>query len=139
MTPVEQAPETYIPHRPPVACLDAVLFVDQSRALTRRTIVGEAVLGGRIWEPWLIEGLAQTAAVLNGNNEMKIGRRSAKGMLVGIRNLRIHRRPELGETIQFEVELVKRISPLTLIEGRARVGDEEIAAGQMKFYVELVS
>lgn len=139
MTPVDQSPDTYIPHRPPVACLDVVLFVDQSRALTQRTVRGETDSDEPLWELWVIEGLAQTAAVLNGNNQLASGRPAVKGMLVGIRNLQIHRRPKLGETIQFEVELVKRITPLTLIDGRARVDDEEIAVGQMKFYVELAS
>jgi 3-hydroxymyristoyl/3-hydroxydecanoyl-(acyl carrier protein) dehydratase len=87
-----------------------------------------------MWEPWLLEGLAQTAAVLNGKNAKD--EKPKKGMLVGARGLKILRRPRAGETIRYHVNLIKRLGPLTLVEGTAWVGDESIASGNLKFYVE---
>ena len=51
-------PASVIPHRPPILCIDRIVRVDDEHAVTVQ-IVPDA------WEPWLIEGLAQTAAVLN--------------------------------------------------------------------------
>ncbi len=110
--------------------------VDHRQATADRLVPDTATIDGKFWEPWLVEGLAQTAAVLNGWNERITGGKAHKGMLVGVRRLRIHRRPKADETVRFHVELVKRLGPLTLIDGRATVGDELIAAGEMKFYVE---
>lgn len=109
--------------------------VDHRQATADRLVPDTATIDGELWEAWLVEGIAQTAAVLNGMNERISGGEAHKGMLVGVRKLRIHRRPKTSETVRFHVELVKRLGPLTLIEGRATVGDELIAAGEMKFYV----
>jgi hypothetical protein len=57
-------------------------------------------------------------------------------MLVGIRRCRIARRPRVGERLVYRVDLVRRISPLTLMRCEARVGEEVVASGEMKFYVE---
>jgi 3-hydroxymyristoyl/3-hydroxydecanoyl-(acyl carrier protein) dehydratase len=87
-----------------------------------------------MWEPWILEGLAQTAAVLNVYNAGDRGPK--KGMLVGARGLKIRRCPTAGETIRYHVDLIKRLGPLTLVAGTAWVGDESIASGDLKFYVE---
>ena len=112
-----------------------MLSVDHQEATADRLVPDSAVIDGGMWEPWLMEGIAQTAAVLNGMNQRVTGGEARKGMLVGMRRLRIHRRPEASETVRFHVELVKRLGPLTLIDGSAMGGDEVIAAGEMKFYV----
>ncbi len=118
-----------------------MVSVDEKQACCVRVVptkdISDGTDGDRIWEPWLLEGMAQTAAVLNGHNELLTGRLSNKAMLVGIRGLQIRRRPRAGETVHYHIELIKRISPLVLIGGSACVGDEEIARGEMKFYVEV--
>ena len=58
-------------------------------------------------------------------------------MLVGIRGLRIRRLPRRGETVRYEIGLLKRLGPLSLVDARALVGDEMIAEGTMKFHVEV--
>lgn len=88
------------------------------------------------WEPWLVEGLAQTAAVLDGDNRDGGLPEDHKGMLVGVRRFRIARAPRVGESIVFRVDLVKKLGPVTLVDGTATVGDETIASGELKFYVE---
>jgi predicted hotdog family 3-hydroxylacyl-ACP dehydratase len=133
---MDRDPQSYIRHRPPVLCLDTVLEVDATRASTARTVPSDATCDGRLWEPWLIEGMAQTAAVLNGANQRAPARPAGKGMLVGVRNFDVLRAPATGETIRFEIELIKRIAPLSLMHGRALVGDELVASGELKFYVE---
>jgi 3-hydroxymyristoyl/3-hydroxydecanoyl-(acyl carrier protein) dehydratase len=80
----------------------------------------------------LIEGLAQTAAVLNGTHEDSRGR----GLLVGLKNLRMYRRVRVGERLRFEIDLIRRLPPLVLTRGRASVGDEVVAEGELKFFVE---
>ena len=57
-------------------------------------------------------------------------------MLVGVRHFRIERTPRVGETIVFRVDLVKKLGAITLVDGTAMVADEEIARGELKFYVE---
>jgi len=82
-----------------------------------------------------MEGLAQTAAVLHGYQESPTGSARA-GMLVGIRHFKVHALPRPGDVVRFEVSVIKRIAPLTLVEGSALVGDQLVASGQLKFFVE---
>lgn len=84
------------------------------------------------WEGLVIEGLAQTAAVLNGTHGASTGR----GLLVGLKDLRFHRCARAGQRLRFEVDLLRRLPPLVLVRGRASVAGEVIAEGELKFFVE---
>jgi 3-hydroxymyristoyl/3-hydroxydecanoyl-(acyl carrier protein) dehydratase len=64
------------------------------------------------------------------------GGRPGRGLLVGLRRLRFLRRPRIGEQIEFQVELLRRLAPLTLVRGRAAGGGELVAEGELKFWVE---
>ena len=133
----EHDPTAVIPHRPPILCLDRIVETGPEHAVTERVVrQGSDVDGGALWEEALVEGLAQTAAVLNALADREQGRRSGKGMLVGVRKFDVNRRARLGERILFRVELIRRITPLTLMRGEARCGDEILARGELKFYVE---
>ena len=120
-----------MPHRPPILCVDTIVRVDTQSAVTEHTVAAGQGDTDQ-WEGFLIEGLAQTAAVLNGYANDGAGR----GLLVGLKNLEIHRRARPGDTLRFEVELVRRLPPLVLVTGRARSSGEILAEGELKFFVE---
>ena len=128
-------PQALIPHRPPVLCIDTVARITDTTAATLRTVPRAGTVRDKLWEPWIVEGLAQTAAVLHGHQESPTGSARA-GMLVGVRQFKVHALPAPGDTLRFEVEVIKRIAPLTLVQGAALVGDTLIAEGQLKFFVE---
>jgi predicted hotdog family 3-hydroxylacyl-ACP dehydratase len=131
-------PRNSIPHRPPILCIDRVLEADADHAMAERVVApGADIEEGELWEEGLVEGLAQTAAVLNAFDERKAGRRSRKGMLVGVRRCQIRRRARVGERLTFRVELIRRILPLAVMRCEVRAGDELLASGEMKFYVEV--
>ena len=122
-----------IPHRPPILCIDRVLAVSTESAVAECHVNPTQTA---LWEPALIEGFAQTAAVVNGSQQRPTPGATQKGMLVGVRDLQILRLPRGGETIRYEVQLVKKLGALTLFQGRATIEGEEIARGSLKFYVE---
>lgn len=118
-------PIAAIPHRPPVLCVDRLLAADTEHAVARGVARSE--------EPWLIEGLAQTAALMNARIYGKAG----LGMLVQVRRFEIARPPREGETLDFRVDLVRLLLPLSLVSGRVQAADgERIASGELKFYLE---
>ncbi|MHC4973291.1 MAG: hypothetical protein ACYTG3_13265 [Planctomycetota bacterium] len=130
-------PTAVIPHRPPILCIDRIVETDLEHAVAERVVrEGSDIDAGELWEEALVEGLAQTAAVLNAHADREQGRASGKGMLVGVRKFDVARRARLGERILFRVELIRRITPLTLMRCEARCGDEVLARGEMKFFVE---
>jgi len=131
-------PTAYIPHRAPMLAIDTVVSVDDESAVAERRVApGDDVVEGELWEPGLVEGLAQTAGVLNGLHEKRTGTRSRKGMLVAVRRFDVARRARVGELVRFRVDLIRRITPLTLMRCVVAVGEEVLARGEMKFYVEV--
>lgn len=119
-------PEQLLFHRAPILCLDVVRSGSAERAVAEGA--------GREWEGALIEGLAQTAGVLNAVDAMSRGVRAGLGMLVGVRGFSIRRLPRAGERVTYEVALIRRLAPLTLVHGAARAGAESLAEGELKFY-----
>jgi 3-hydroxymyristoyl/3-hydroxydecanoyl-(acyl carrier protein) dehydratase len=118
-------PIAAIPHRPPVLCIDRLIEADREHAVSRGI--------AREGEPWLIEGLAQTAALLNAQVYGVTG----LGMLVQVRRFEVARVPREGEPLDFRIEMVRRLPPLTLMTGRVQDADGElVAAGEFKFYLE---
>jgi len=134
----EQDPTACVQHRPPILALDRVLSADGATALAERTVRAgpETDEAGELWEQVLVEGIAQTAAALHSRSARAGGRRIARGMLVGVSRLRFHRRARVGERIEFRVELIRELRPLSLVHGTALVGGEVLAEGDFKFYVE---
>jgi hypothetical protein len=84
-------------------------------------------------EPWLIEGLAQTAALLHAT----VYGESQRGMLVQVRRFDIVRAPEPGEILTTRVEVILRLAPVHLLRGAVRdAAGSVIAEGELKFFVE---
>ena len=121
MDPIEA-----IPHRPPIRCVERLVEATPAHA------VAEA-RAAEAWEPWLIEGLAQTAALLNATAYGE----TQRGMLVQVRRFDIVRPPRANERLTMRVDVVLRLSPVHLLKGEVRDADGEvIATGELKFYVE---
>jgi hypothetical protein len=59
-------------------------------------------------------------------------------VLVGVRDLELHRVGRVGERVRYDVEVVRRLPPLVLIHGKAvAVADGELLGeGDLKFFVQ---
>ena len=115
-----------IPHRPPIRCVERLIEVDKNHAVAM-------VRAHDAWEPWLIEGLAQTAALMNATAYGE----TQRGMLVQVRKFTIARPPRRDEQLTMRIDVVLRLPPVHLLSGEVR--DETgavIASGELKFYVE---
>jgi len=121
MDPIEA-----IPHRPPVRCVEEMLEATPDHCVARMRAPDAA-------EPWLIEGLAQTAALLNATAYGE----TERGMLVQVRRFDIARPPEAGELLTTRVEVIIRLAPVHLLRGEVTdASGAVIASGELKFFVE---
>jgi predicted hotdog family 3-hydroxylacyl-ACP dehydratase len=137
-------PRSPIHHRAPILCVDRIVDAGTEHSECEYDVrEGPHVEDGRMWEVGMVEGLAQCAAVmqafpgLDATSSEASAEREGVGMLVGIRRFVVLRRPRVGERITWRVDLVKRLGPYLLADGRARCGDEEIARGELKFFWEV--
>lgn len=127
--------EELIKHRAPALCIDEVTACSDVAATCELTIKdGPLVQGGLLWEPALVEAVAQTAAVMGGFYLRQLGTEIDRGWLVGVRNFSILRAPRVGEVITCRVQSLRRLDQFVLVEGSVRCGDELLAEGHLKFY-----
>ena len=117
-------PVAAIPHRPPILCVDRLVEADEAHAVTEHTARDD-------WEPWLIEAIAQTAAVQNA----AVFDNPRTGMLVQVKRFAIARRPVPGERLTVRVDVEHRVAAMALVRGTVRAGDETVASGALKLFV----
>ena len=117
--------------------IDRILEANGSEARAEATVKeGPWISGGDPWQLGLVEGMAQTAAALMSTRLREEGLRVQKGMLVGIRGLQFRGRIHLADRVVFQVKLTRRLGPLALALCSAFRGDEVVAQGELKFFVE---
>lgn len=128
------AADSPIRHRAPILCVDELLESGAEVAACALTVrEGPHVQAGSLWEGALVEGIAQTSTLLE--DPAAVGAPAAGvGMLVGVRRFVVDRLPRIGERVVFRVQLVRRLGPFLLVDGRATSGDECLAKGELKFY-----
>lgn len=124
-----------IHHRPPVLCIDEIVECNETDATCAMTVREGAFTDGEcLWEPMLLEAVAQTAAVMSGNRLRKIGTKLERGLLVGVRGFAIHREVRVGERVVCHVKVLRRLDQFVLVDGRVTCGDDVVAEGQLKFH-----
>lgn len=120
-----------IPHRPPARLVErlvasnadtteAELVVREGPWLRRGSLAAEA----------LVEALAQTCA-LHAVANTKEGA-GHTGVLAAVSHFMFPTRAVPGDTVRLEVRLETRMGPLAAFEGVARVGEREVARGELR-------
>ncbi len=130
-----------LPHRPPFLLVDRIVEISDDG--TR--IVGIKAVGAN--EPYLAghfpgypimpgvliaEALAQTGGVLIGRNPAN---RDKLGLLAGLDGFRFKRPVRPGDTLRLEVTLTRLRMGVGRMTGRALVGDEVAAEGEITFFL----
>lgn len=130
-------PLTLLPHQAPIRVLDRVVSLELERAVAEQDVADPAHLrGDELWEGALIEGLAQTAALLASAAPTGEEPRPVRGMLVALRAFELSRRPRRGETVRYAIQPQTRLGGAILVRGEASVGEEVVARGRLQFVVE---
>ena len=138
MTPLD-----CLPHQPPLRVLERVdaLGPREARA-SFRVVAGPLTRGGQeLWSGALIEGLAQTAALLGAALAGGEGAepRPIRGLLVGLRKFVLGRPVSVGEEVNCAVTLVTQLGGGVLVSGQATVAEEVVASGRLQFVMEPVA
>lgn len=123
-----------IPQRPPFIMVDCLTHFDKINTISEFVVRKDNlfIANGRLMASGLIENIAQTCAARIGyvnrmNNEVV-----RIGFIGAIRNLKIHRTPEIGETLQTSIIVKEEIFQMTLVDAVVKSGDETIVEAEMK-------
>ncbi len=126
-----------LPQRPPIVMIDALTAFDGTHTSTRLTIRPDNFFfeQGRLTAFGLIENVAQTCAARLGYANYILHRKPRVGVIGALQHFDVLRTPLEGETIRTTVEVEEEVLGITLMKGRVYVGDELIAATQMKIAI----
>jgi predicted hotdog family 3-hydroxylacyl-ACP dehydratase len=134
----QQNIERYIPQRPPIVMVGALLQADEKMAMSSFEIRSGNIFvsGDSLQEPGLIENIAQTAAAHAGyyyiENELPV----PIGFIAAIRNLKIASLPKIGETITTTVAITNKVMDVTIIEGSVSLNQSVICSCEMRIFIK---
>ena len=121
-------PRELTSHQPPALLVGELLAVAADSTAGRARLLNPAGLDLL----QLVEGCAQTLAVLMGHGLRAGGGGAASGMLVGMKDVRLTRPAAAGETVEVAATLVHRLGPFRLYAVRATAGDDELLSAELK-------
>ena len=124
----------YLPHRPPIILVDALLEATVQSAISCFTIQDSTLFiqDGRFQPAGLLENMAQTVA-LSAGWQAPAHESPSVGYLVLIKNAQIHGCPTIGTTINTHIEVQHQLGTLTVVQGRVYQADEVLAEAQLTF------
>lgn len=128
--------QAILPQRAPIVMVDEVWAEDADHARTLLSIRNDNFFlhDSLLLEAGIIEHIAQSAAAMVGTRS--IGEEAHLGYIGELRNIHIERLPHIGETLLTEVAVIAEASGISLVEASVTAGEDRIAGGQMKVFIE---
>ena len=128
-----------LPQREPFIMVGQLLYFDMEKTLVK-TIITENNLfvdNGFFTQEGLIENIAQTCAARIGYINKYILKKAIQiGFIGAIKNLKIFRLPEIGETIVTKINVVEEIFGMILVNAVIKSGEETITEAEMKIAIK---
>lgn len=133
--------EGLMPHRPPMLFVEALLARNGTRSTVRAVLPesGIGVADNRLLPEYLVELIAQAAALASGYDARCLGRPGHGGMLVGIDGFSFHGRAIPGRAVRIETEIKIELGALKMIHGKVYDDLQLLAAGDIKVWEDLDS
>ncbi len=127
-----------IPQQQPFVMIDELLYADNKIVRTRFRIDAVNVLteNGRFTEAGLIENIAQTAAAGAGYRAKMQQLPVNVGYITVVKNLVIEALPVIGQELITEIEIHDQIFNTTMITGRIRCNEQQIASCEMNILIQ---
>jgi predicted hotdog family 3-hydroxylacyl-ACP dehydratase len=127
-----------LPQQDPFVMVGKLLHYDQAKTVTSTEIQSTNIFveEGSFTSSGIIENIAQTCATRIGYINKYILKKDIQlGFIGAIRNLKIHRRPKVGETIETSILTIEEVFGMTLVSASVKSGDELLAESEMKIAV----
>lgn len=126
-----------IPQKPPMVMIDRLVEVVDKTTVTSFLIREDNVFceNGAFREPGLIENMAQTAAAGVGSKPGNTGVEAPLGFIGGIRNLKIHAFPKVGQEITTTVTVEHEVFEASVVQGKVFCDGEIVAECELKIFL----
>lgn len=124
-----------LPQQEPFVMVGRMTHFDEKETRTATGITeGNIMVEDGVFTPsGIVENIAQTCAARIGYVNKYIRRKGIQlGFIGAVRNLRIHRHPRVGETIETSVVTLQEVFGMTLVSATVTGPDGPVAEAEMK-------
>lgn len=122
--------DSLIPHREKIKVISGIMDIQEYSAISCATVNPEWPLcdGESVDSLVLIEGIAQTAAIVEGYKRKQRGESGVKGWLVGIKTARFNvEKIAIGTKLIIVLDSKYSFDNYGVVEGTVKAGDEILA------------
>ncbi|MDB5112872.1 MAG: 3-hydroxyacyl-ACP dehydratase [Mucilaginibacter sp.] len=132
---------TLIPQKPPFVMVGKLLYSDDNITKTSFVITADNVLviNGEFSEAGLMENMAQTAAVGEGNMARIEDRPIAIGYIGAVKNLEVVHLPKIGDELMTEIKVETRLLNIAIACGKVWCNEQMIAQCEMKIFINKIN
>lgn len=130
--------EELIPHRLPMRLIEHLIAIDGKNGIVEARVGATALLmdaDGMLEDVALVEIMAQSYASLKGYIDRRDQLPVRQGFLVGIKKMVCHASVQADDLLQVHIRTVAELDDFAVAEGEIRRGDQVIAAGDVKVWI----
>ena len=130
--------QEYIPQRPPIVMIDRIVDISESKVVCEFQIKKDNlfVAEGKLFEPGIIENIAQTIAAGAGYRAKQNNEKVKLGYIAAIKNLNICMLPSVDDILTTTVQIVNEVFSVTIVQAVVLCGSTEIADCEMRIFIE---
>jgi len=133
------AAEMFIPQRPPMLLVERLIEGYEEGALVEATVPDKGIFmdGDKgLLDEYLVELVAQAAAVFNGYDRMVVSMVPSVGYLVGVEGFEFLDSVCPGEKLLVEIKKKFEFGAVTIMTGLVRRGETLVARGEIRAWEE---
>lgn len=129
---------SYIPQRAPIIMVGNVIEYQPNKVVTSFKITEDNIFceNGQFQECGLIENIAQSAAAMEGCRAQNEGSAVKIGFIGSVKNLKVDKKPSIGDVITTTVEVTNNVMGINIISGVIAINEEQIASATMNIFLQ---
>lgn len=129
---------SYIPQRAPIIMVGNVIEYQPNKVVTSFKITKDNIFceNGQFQECGLIENIAQSAAAMEGCRAQNEGSPVKIGFIGSVKNLKVDKKPSIGDVITTTVEVTNNVMGINIISGVIAINEEQIASATMNIFLQ---
>lgn len=128
-----------LPQQEPFVMIGRMTYFDMSRTITETVINGENIFvdDGRFSATGLVENIAQTCAARIGYINKYILKKGIQlGFIGAVKKMDIMAPPQVGDTIETEIETVAEVLGMILAKGIVRCSERVLVTTDIKIAIK---
>ena len=130
--------KSLIPQRDPIIMIDEIINHSDEETTTALTILKTNIFveANNFQSSGMIEHIAQSSAARMGMQTAALGKKPLLGYIASVKNLSIHRLPEVGETLNTEIIVTNQINNIVVLKGETKVKGTLVSRCELKVFIK---